>query len=378
MSELDDLLAVVAAWALPGAPPWPDPEPMADVGWASLVAACRVHRLEGRLVAAAGPGGIPVAPGQREEAEAAHRAAMHLAVQLELELLEVADLLEGAGVEHRVLKGPANAHLDEVDPALRCFGDIDLLVRGDDFDRAAAALVAAGCQRRFVDPRPGFTGRFGKGSAFATPHGLEVDLHRTWVMGPFGLSIDLADLWETSAPFEIAGRRLLALDAENRFLHACFHTALGDREPRWSAMRDVAGIALRPDPPIDLGVVRDRAARWRAEAVLVRGLLETWARLGLELEHPLLPWARDRRPTGRERRALDTYLDPDLGYGARSLAAVGAIPRWSDRVDFVAALVAPREGYRQGRYRSGWARLRAGLAEALRWGRRSLRRSPVR
>jgi hypothetical protein len=58
-------------------------------------------------------------------------------------LLAVIDLLTEATIETRVLKGAAVAHLDYSRPAQRSFIDLDILARGEHFDRAEQTLITA-------------------------------------------------------------------------------------------------------------------------------------------------------------------------------------------------------------------------------------------
>ena len=57
-----------------------------------------------------------------------------------------------------------------------------------------------GGQRDQPPARPGFDRRFGKSFTYLMPGGVEVDVHRTFVMGPFGLTIELDDLWRGGRP----------------------------------------------------------------------------------------------------------------------------------------------------------------------------------
>ena len=107
-----------------------------------------------------------------------------------------------------------------------------------------------------VEPRPGFDSRFSKGAAFTMPGGRDIDLHRTFVSGPFGLSVDLGGLFATSTPFVVGGRRLLGLGRTERFLHACYHAALGRGTPRPFAFPSPQGhvesllqLESLPEPP---------------------------------------------------------------------------------------------------------------------------------
>ena len=105
-------------------------------------------------------------------------------------------------------------------------------MRSEQFDDAVAALARAGHHRRFPQPRPGFDRRFSKGTSFVTDEGTEIDLHRTFAMGPFGLTMKLDDLWARASTFRVGGVDLHALGREERFLHTCFHASLGDNPPR--------------------------------------------------------------------------------------------------------------------------------------------------
>ncbi len=259
------VIGAVAAYGLPGAAGLPD-GPLPDGAWRSVLDLATRERLTPLLAAAVAGGTFAVTERQREQATAAHEQAMRLCVLLERALLGVASTLTGAGIDFRVLKGPAVAHLDYPDPAQRAFGDVDILVASSSYDDAMSVLRTTGAQRRFTEVRPGFDRRWGKGACLVAPDGTQIDVHRTFVAGPFGLTIDLDELFAGWVPVEIGGVDVPALDRESRFLHGCFHAALGDRVARLVALRDVAQLALTTD--LDRAVVMARAARWRADAVV--------------------------------------------------------------------------------------------------------------
>ncbi len=162
---------------------------------------------------------------------------------------------EAAGIEAKVLKGRAVAHLDYPDPAQRMFADIDLLVRSDDLDSAVAVLGGRVTVAARSSHGPASTGASAKVRPSRPPSGHEIDLHRTFVMGPFGLRLRLDDLWD-ARPLRAGGPPVGALDAECRFLHACYHAALGRRRP-------AAGPAARHRPD---GAVRRARPRPGARA----------------------------------------------------------------------------------------------------------------
>ena len=356
-------LTAVAAYGLPGATcDWPA-APLDDPAWRQMLQAAKHQRLEGLLAAAVAAGVFPTTREQQQAAESTHFDAVLSVLRLERATIEAVQVLEAAGVRPRVLKGPAVAHLDYPDSGQRLFSDVDLIVRGAQFDAAVAALVATGSLRRHPQPRAGFDRRFSKGTSFTTPQGVEIDLHRTFAMGPFGLRMSLDDLWGPGRPFRVGETVLDALDDDLRFLHACFHTALGNVVPRLAPQRDVAQMLLLGQ--VDQDRVRELTVRWQAEAVVARALSVTWTSFRLP-SVPLADWAREYQPSGRERRDLAVYSDPDGGYAGKSLAAVRALPTLRERAAFVWALAVPERTYVEGRYASAGVRWRRGLSAARR------------
>lgn len=285
-------------------------------------------------------------------------------IRLEALMLDVLGQLDESGIYHRVLKGSAAAHLDYPDPSLRCFGDVDVLVPSDGFERSVQLLEQAGGARRYPEPRPGFDRRFTKGVAVVTAMNLEVDLHRTLALGPFGLLVELDDLWSSQETFELAGRSVSSLNRERRFLHACYHAALGDRRPRLVALRDVAQAMDPGSTPLDLDDVLGLASRWRGCIVVARAI--TLAEHTFELSpSPLTEWARLYRPSRRERLALATYVGSHSASAARSLASVLAVPGARAKGSYLRAVLMPQSASGQPNRRTD--RVRRG-ARSLRGG----------
>jgi hypothetical protein len=351
----DGFVRAIAAKGLHGSSLEFPGRPLEASEWSKLRMGVWFHRIDGLLAAAVHDDDLPVTPEQRDEVLAAHGDAMKVCLALEADLLQIAAILDRSGFGYRVLKGPAFAHLDYPDPALRVFGDVDLLVRSEDYDAAVAALTAAGFERKFTEVRGGFDHRFGKGTCLKGPNGRELDLHRTFVMGPYGLALDLDDVWGSVDRFRIAGRGFDTLNADQRFLHACYHAALGNISPRLTPLRDLAGMLQRSVNPVDVDRALALSSRWQSTAVVARAVALAWEGFALP-EDPLARWARRFSPSDRDRRALRTYLDPDMGYAARSYAALQAVQGVRAKAAFAWALAVPDRNYGAGRHRSRWRR----------------------
>jgi len=346
------ILLGLVAHGLPATPSGLPDRPLPDDEWGGLRSALRHQRLTGQAVAAADAGALPVTDLQRAELEEEHVAAMAHVLRLERALLHVDQVLRAADVPFVVLKGTAVAHLDYPDPAQRAFGDNDVLLSSDRFAEGVALLIEDGHERPAAEIGPGFDVRFGKGATLVGDL-AELDVHRTLAMGPFGLLVRLDELWADLAPFELGGRRLLALGTEQRYLHACFHAVVGNADRRVLPYRDVAEMLLFGEH--DVARLRELAASWSAEAVLARAVTETWGALGITETGPLVEWARTRIPTPREQRLLRVY-GPDASYAAKALAGLTVLPGWRDRRDYVRMLLLPGDQALavRGRSRRTW------------------------
>ena len=330
--------------------------PLTDDAWADLLSIVRSDRLEGVLTEAVLGGTLPVTDAQWREACDAANAAAGLAVRLERRLLEATTLLEEQGIVYRVLKGAAVAHTIYPDPVLRGFGDVDLLIGSHDWDAAVSVMAEHGYSRTLGEVRAGFDHRFGKEATMVGRDRVEVDLHRTLVIGPFGLTIDLPSLFDAPGSVTIGGRELPILDPDATFLHACYSVAIADDPPHLRSLRDVARIVLSRPPDVDR--VLERARSWRAEAVVARALRVTWEMLPLPDGGPLLAWARAHRPRRLDGWMVSSYLGPGRSYRSQA-AALLVIPGVRDRWAYLRALAFPQRDYlahRSGSRKSHWRR----------------------
>lgn len=357
-------LLAVASYGLPGASRAFPQEPLCDESWPSVLRAAHTHRLTGLLRAAIDGGALPATKVQAQQAHAAHMSAMIWVLSLERGLIGVIDLLAASDIETRVLKGTAVAHLDYSQPALRPFIDLDVLVRSADIDRAVHVLVEAGFVRHLPEPRPGFDRRFDKGTTLVSTAGFELDLHRTFVLGPWGLLVDLDGLWDDGQEVIIGGRSIRALSRYNRFLHACYHAALGDWPLRLVSLRDVAEMLRVLDR--DLPFFHTLAARWGVEAIMAAAIADAWRLLGITTTTELSTWARNYIPSRRDEERLALYTHADRTFTAQAISTLRAMPRLRDKAAYVRALILPEAQYTAGRHSSALARFRFGIREARR------------
>jgi hypothetical protein len=352
-------LLAVAGHGLPGASrPFPD-SPLSSSSWAALLTAAESNRVLGLLRSTVDAGLLPVTAEQRTQVRTAHRLALLRVLSLERHLVAVTSLLADADVETRVLKGSAYAHLDYPDPALRTFIDLDLLFRPADIERAVTVLSGAGFGRTLAEPRPGFDRRFDKGTTLRGKD-FEIDLHRTFVLGPWGFRVQLDQLWAAGETFTVGDHVLTALSAPHRFLHACYHAALGDWPLRLGSLRDVAELHPSDEP----GLIA-LAASWGVAAVVAAAVADSTRLLGLPVSGKLRSWAAAYVPTRREERWLGLHTRATKTFAAQAVATLPVLGL-REKAAYLRALLLPDKQYTADRHGSALSRLSFGVREALR------------
>jgi hypothetical protein len=352
----DDPIASMAAWGLGTTSHLPDIE---TIGWDTFITSVTRERLAGIVYGAVVGGDLALDDEQRAVLAELHRRSMLVALRHERLLVDTVRALADAGIQAMVHKGPSIAHVAYDDPALRPFGDIDLLLPSDAIDDAFALLEARGSERRYSEPRPGFDRRFGKGAAFVTADGLELDVHRTFASGPFGLTVDLDDARRDPSSIVVGGFAVPVLGRPQQLVAVALHAALGTRFPRLLNLRDVVQLLVLEDADPEEAV--RTAERWRVDAALaraVRAAADTF-RFGDD-DLPLAGWARAHVPSRRQRRALDAYVAPGRGYSRQAAAALPVIPGIRLRAAYLRAMLLPDPTYeadRGERWLHRWRRI---------------------
>lgn len=332
------LLRWLATRDLPGRadsdPPEVDPARAAD-----LIAAAEAARMLGPLLDAAVSKEVELPEASFERLDERHAAVMAWCVLIEVRLLEVRAWFDAAGgVDHRVIKGPAIAHLDELDPAMRSFADLDVLVAASDLDRAVRALERTGATRSWPQRRPGFDRRFAKSVTLTCPDGIEVDLHRTLCDGVHGVRIPLDELFARSETFNIGGEQVPALSAPHRMLHGAYHAVLGSPTPRLLSVRDLARYMSRAD--LHPGTVAPIARAWRGEAVLSAAVDAVTDTLDLDVPE-WSAWRDGVDPSPREQGLIANQRSEGSSFGRGKLAVLREIPGVRGKTAYATAVMWP-------------------------------------
>jgi hypothetical protein len=352
------LAAALAAFGVPG----PDRPPIAVTRgqWPAFLGYIEGQKLVGLAVAAASAGALDADGHRIDQLRTSHRAAMAWALTVDRTLVELAGSFEEAGVELVALKGPVLAHLAYPDPTWRSYGDLDLLVRTEEWPAACAVLEAEGFVRDLPEPRRGFSARFGKAASFSGPGGLSVDLHRTLALGPFGLWLSPEDLFGRTASFRLGGRSILRLDDTALLAHAAAHAVLGWTPPLLLPLRDV--VQVTEARSVDWERLEADAERWRLTAVVQSAMRTARDVLGAQIP-PEAERLMIRPVDRREAHALGAYAGTRRLRGGMAVATLAAIDGLKPKAEYVSALLFPSREFLAVR----------GATAAQRWGR-SVRR----
>ena len=192
-------------------------------------------------------------------------------------LLKLLRLLEAHGIAALPYKGPVLAALAYGNVALRQFGDLDLLVRPQDADRAKALLWAQGY--RWLDGRtPTRFPRLLKVYELISPdrHVL-VELRWALTSATFFFPLDPAPLWTRLETVSLLETPVRSLAPEDLLLILCVHGA----KHHWSWLGWICDVAavLQAVPQLDWARCMAQASQLGGRRILA---------LGVRLAHDLL------------------------------------------------------------------------------------------
>ena len=322
-----------------------EPTPLPQNVWRAFRSAAIRERVVPALASGVANGRLPATDDQAAEAADLWLEMMRRCLRIEGRLLWLVDSLAGRGVEIRVLKGPASAHLDHERPELRQFGDLDVLVRGCDMPVLFEVLSDDGFDRRFPEPRPGFDQRFTKSVCFAGE--VEIDVHRTIAEGPVGNRIPVVDLWRDSVPFEVGNVEVRALANDERFIHACLHTVLAAPPARLSSLSDVARGLV--GDLVDADRVAEIGARWGVSAVVDRAvstaIAELWRPVAIDPN-----WTTTSPVSLMDSVMIESHRRRETSSAARAVLSLATLPTLRDKIAYATALALPKASYVESRH----------------------------
>jgi hypothetical protein len=189
----------------------------------------------GNLVRA-GAGLIPSAVLDRAKRLAVQARAAALTRTLLMN--QLASKFSDAAISVIVIKGPALGVTAYGDPALRSFGDIDLLVQRDDLPRARDCLIEWGFSPLYERVSELTLVEEGHALEFTSPN-LKVELHCDLISRYLRVPFDQHRVWSTARSIECAGREIPVLASDIQFVFICAHGA----KHEWMQLRLICDVA---------------------------------------------------------------------------------------------------------------------------------------
>ena len=214
---------------------------------------------------------LQLPPLLRDELRAHHRNQAVSTIALAAELFRILELFESARIEAAVVKGPVLSVRAFGDPAVRHYGDVDLLLRHSDVQRASEIVTGAGFVPR-VSASDIAAGRtpgqyfFRRGES-----GAVIELHTERTLRYFPRPLPIEDFFRRKTAITLDGRRVPALSAEDEFVLISIHGA----KHLWERLVWVSDIAatVHRRPALDWGRIRQSASAVGAERMIRVALL---------------------------------------------------------------------------------------------------------
>jgi hypothetical protein len=222
-----------------------------------------------------------VPPEVRQRLREWQRAQMVFTLSLAAELFRLLDRFAAAGIQALLIKGPALSVRCYGDPGIRQYGDLDLIVRGQDIQRSTEAMMALGYEPKV--PLKAIQAHKVPGEYVFTRSGtkLLVEFHTERTFRYHPRLVPVERLFERQIRVQFDGHDVPALSTEDELLFICIHGAKHFwQRLMWTA--DVAALVSRQN------VDWDRAT-FAAREVGAERMLRVGLRLAADVLGTRLP-----------------------------------------------------------------------------------------
>jgi hypothetical protein len=210
------------------------------------------------------------------------RAQIFFSLRVSAELFRLLDLLAAENIEALVVKGPVLAVQAYGDPAMRNYGDLDLLVRQRDIRRATQLMIAAG-YRAQVSLSAIDAGKIPGQYLFRRPESqFLVELHNDFTLRYFPRRLPIEKFFARQIRVPLDAREAPALCVEDELVLICIHGA----KHLWERLIWIADVAALVTRQTSLDWERVTAS---AEEVGAERMLHTGLRLATDLLKTRLP-----------------------------------------------------------------------------------------
>jgi hypothetical protein len=264
-----------------------------SVHWPHLLGLAEDHGVSGHLAARLFQLDQNLVPAATRRALVERqRAQIFSTLRMHAELFRLLDRFETAEIGALVVKGPVLAVQAYGDPAIRSYGDLDLLVRQRDIRHATELMLAAGYQAA-VPLRAIDAGKIPGQYLFSKPDSkLLVELHNDFTLRYFPRRLPLEEFFARQIRVSLDAHETPAVSVEDELVLICIHGAKHFWE-RLIWIDDVAALVTRQSginwqrvaaSAQEVGAGRMLHTGLRIAAVLLKAPLPETVRAGVEVD----------------------------------------------------------------------------------------------
>lgn len=292
------------------------------LNWSTLLGLAEEHGVQGMLARRLEQvGNLQVPAEAREQLQTRVRAQSLFTLGLTAELFRILEDFSQSGIDAIPVKGPVISQLAYSDPALRSFGDVDLLVRQCDVPKAIERMQAMG----FEPDLPAAVLRSGKlpGEYLFRRTGTSriVELHSEATFRHYPTPMRIEDLMARRRRVSLDGREAPALSLEDELVFDCIHGGK-DFWERLMWVCDVAALLTRY-PRLNWAQVERAASDVRAQRILLVGVRLAAKVFELKLPDEIRSAIQQDRETEAICKQIVGWL-PYAGYQPPSVVARAA------------------------------------------------------
>jgi hypothetical protein len=301
------------------------------VDWQRMLLLAEEHGVEGHVATRVREMDPRIIPEEiRHTLQERHRGQVFSALRMSAEMFQLLERFASEGIEVLVVKGPVLAVQAYGDPAMRSYGDLDMLVRQRDIFRATELMIKAGYKEAV--PLSAITaGKIPGQYLFRQLEArLLVELHNDLTLRYFPKRLPLEKYFDRSVRVRVDGHEVPALAAEDCLVLICIHGA----KHFWERLMWVADVAA-------LVTLQSKIDWERVEASAREVGAERMVHAGLQLAMKLLK----ARPPEKVEQAV-------MADRAAGKLAEQAVP-WMESSGEVSAGLLERAAFRM-RMRGGW------------------------
>jgi Uncharacterised nucleotidyltransferase len=313
-----------------------------SVGWQEVFALAERHGVQPLLCQALEPLREAIPPKAMQELEQIYQTNLHKALLMSRELIRIVHHLRSFDLDVMSYKGAALAEFLYRDVALRQTGDIDLLVRREEFSRVQDALekIAYVPQVRFSEVEQRAYLKSGYECVFDGPAGRNI-LEVQWAIEPrfYSVDFDMDGVFDRAVKVEVAGQEMKTPSAPDLFLILAVHAA----KHAWDRLIWICDIArlMRPSS-MDWDWIASRAASLGVLRIVNISMLLAHRLLGAAIPETAGKWfAEDEysiRFVSRLQQKVMSAADSNVESVSYFRLAMQLRERLSDRLRFATRL----------------------------------------